>query len=1276
MAEDLGELRWRVRADTDDIERARGEMDKLGDKARGAGKDGKKLGKDIDAAGRKVKNSTRQMSSGFDSAARSMRNLAAGVIGIEAARRALVSTVRVAADFDKSMAQVRAITRSTDEEFARLSKTARTLGGTTEFSASQAASALRFLGMAGFSAAESMEAVPEVLNLATAAAMDLGRAADISSNVMSAFGIAAKDVSQITDVLAAASSRANTDVGQLGEAMKFVGPVASALKISIGDTAAAIGVLSDAGIQGSAAGTGLRRVLSSLANPTKQATDTLAEMGLTVGELDPATNSLTEIIDRLSASGISAADALTIFGDRGGPAILALVENNPRLAELTQQMSNVEGEATRMADTMRDTLMGDFQNLGSAAQELQLSFMETFGGDVRGSVQGVTGAVRGLSGSLETLGQASVVLAATYTSSFIPALVSVTAKSVAHSRALAVNSLSALESAKSDAVKAASTNALAAADLKAVQAAAARTPGFVLNASAMKALTAAETQATTASNAYAAAQTRVAAAQTAHAAATSKTIAVTTAFRGVLGLVGGPIGATILSVGALVLAYTRLRDRIDETREAMRRLNSVDIGSTESTLIDTARKMSELNSAIEENKEIMASTFEGTASYRRAEAQVMILQQQMGGLKEEFDETTTRLIALKDSQEEANRATGDAIVVMDAHVQAMEAAQAAYDALDKEQKKNRLSAAELIRELEIQNTAIQMTSRSAAIFQSVMKASNDGVLPEQVARIAELTAQQWDLNAAIQGVEAQTKESAKGRTQAEEDAARVSQDNWQRTHEFVTTTILDIADNGGSAFERLGDVAVETAKRIAAEFLALKAMDLFGFSAPSGALAGGGFGGGGTGSLVNAGLNAAGVVTGAGAGGFSLGAVGTTTGGWVAPSMANPATLSAAGGGGGMMSSMTGFLTSPAGIAAMVAIGGKLIHDATNDPDGRHRGMGGMLVAPTPGAPAGSQFQVSPFASGFAPTGFADGPVSQQTAEQLIEQFRFIDQTIVDAVTAAGGTVAAPGTLAGFGLEGTGAGTFFGRSDITTDAQFQAQINAYGRQIAAHVDGLDEATRAQLEQAQTVEEIVSILDLVSVEAGDVADALSESADVAEQAAARIKAQEMQAAHQALSDTLTAKSSGGGGGFSASLDTGDGFGKATSPAERSLMFLRGLTGNKTLDFAGARALSNSMGLGDTVRGPNELFLAKRRYADGRFGVDGSHKGGLDRVPFDGYLSELHEGERVLTKQQASGMDASGGLDSDMGQLMRAMVRQAARTAKILERWEGGGLPAER
>lgn len=337
---------------------------------------------------------------------KSLMGMAAGFAAVTAATFGMQAIVSTLAGFEKSMAAVAAITRATDAELAALRDTAKQLGATTEFTASQAADALKFLGMAGWSASQSMAAIPAVLDLATAAQMDLARAADISSNIMSAFGLAAADASKAADILAAASSRANTDVAQLGDGMKYVGPIASALGISMSDTAAAIGVLSDAGLQGSMAGTGLRQVLSGLANTTPQATKALQALGLDVAKLNPATTSIVEIIGQLKDAGLDAATALTVFGDRGAPAVLALIEGATKLGTLTEELKNVDGEAKRMAETMRDQLQGNINGLMSALEGLIIQMGESgLTAILSGLIQTMTAMARGVTGVMQTFSQ-------------------------------------------------------------------------------------------------------------------------------------------------------------------------------------------------------------------------------------------------------------------------------------------------------------------------------------------------------------------------------------------------------------------------------------------------------------------------------------------------------------------------------------------------------------------------------------------------------------------------------------------------------------------------------------------------------------------------------------------------------------------------------------------------------------------------------------------------------------------------------------------------------
>ncbi|TPW26046.1 phage tail tape measure protein [Pararhizobium mangrovi] len=414
-----------VKGATGELGRLSGAAEKAESRARRFGGAATKAGREASAANDNAARSARKMAGAYDLVWTSVKRAAGQFLAFTAASVGIGSTIRTLASFEQSMSQVAAITRATGADLKAMRDVAKDLGATTEFSAAQAADGLKYLGMAGFDAQKSIAAIPSVLDLATAASMGLAQSADITSNIMSAFGIAANKASSVADILAAASSRANTDVGQLGDAMKYVGPVASSFGVSMSDAAAAVGVLSNNGLQGSMAGTGLRRVISSLANPTNAAVKALNAMGVAVESVNPKTHSLVDIVGRLAKAGLSGANALEIFGDRGGPAILALTRNAPQLRELTGQLSNVEGTAKRMADTMRDNLMGDLHNLASSAQSVVIAMGDNgMTGVFRGVAQvGVVG-LRFLADNMNTVARATTVAGAALLVAFGPAALS------------------------------------------------------------------------------------------------------------------------------------------------------------------------------------------------------------------------------------------------------------------------------------------------------------------------------------------------------------------------------------------------------------------------------------------------------------------------------------------------------------------------------------------------------------------------------------------------------------------------------------------------------------------------------------------------------------------------------------------------------------------------------------------------------------------------------------------------------------------------------------
>ncbi len=368
----------------------------------------------------------------------SVGKMAAGLAAFAATAFTLDKTITTIAGFEKSMSAVQAITRANAEELAALRDVAKELGASTEYSASQAADALKFLGMAGFQAKDAIAAIPAVLDLATASSMGLAEAADVSSNIMSGFGLSANQAGQAADILAAAATRANTDVLQLGDAMTYAAPVAHSLGISLGDTAAAIGVLSDAGIQGSQAGTGLRAVLASLVKPSKEGEVALKAMGLTMKDVNPQTKSLTDIFKLLQERGLNAQAAMMLFGREAASAGLSMASASGRLGELSGQLRDVNGEAKRMADTMRDNLSGDLDNLSSAAEGLIIALGEAgLTNALRSTFQAITDLLGVFTEMAQYLPEAAYVVGTLATAFGVNLVMSLSATAIASFNAAA-----------------------------------------------------------------------------------------------------------------------------------------------------------------------------------------------------------------------------------------------------------------------------------------------------------------------------------------------------------------------------------------------------------------------------------------------------------------------------------------------------------------------------------------------------------------------------------------------------------------------------------------------------------------------------------------------------------------------------------------------------------------------------------------------------------------------------------------------------------------------
>ena len=325
-------------------------------------------------------------------------------LGIYGVSQALRSGISSAADFEQQLAQVRAVSGATEEQMAALRAEANKLGAETTFTATEAAQGLEELARTGFSAEQSLAAIGPVLNLAAASGMDLGRAAEISSDALKGFNLSADDTQRITDVMAAASQRANTNVERLGGALSYVGPSASAAGMSIEETVSAISALQDAGIQGQRAGTQLRAILQQLQDPSTKAATALREMGID-------TSNLTSTIRGLNAAGPAASGAINQFTRESRTALRVLLnKGGDDLQEFTGYLGESEGTAAETARTMNDTLQGSVKRLGSAWDALKRRLVQPLLEPIKRNVDDLAAAFQRFtnSGGMTALRQALV----------------------------------------------------------------------------------------------------------------------------------------------------------------------------------------------------------------------------------------------------------------------------------------------------------------------------------------------------------------------------------------------------------------------------------------------------------------------------------------------------------------------------------------------------------------------------------------------------------------------------------------------------------------------------------------------------------------------------------------------------------------------------------------------------------------------------------------------------------------------------------------------------
>jgi len=305
------------------------------------------------------------------------------------------AAVKTAADFDSAMSRVAAVSGATGSDFDSLRDKAREMGAKTKFSATEAADAMNYMAMAGWKTEDMLSGIEGVMYLAAASGEDLATTSDIVTDALTA-----ADSGHFADVLAAASSNANTNVSMMGETFKYCAPVAGALGFSVEDTAEAIGLMGNAGIKASQAGTSLRSIMTNLTGDVKLSGAAIGDVTIATTNADGSMRSLSAILAdcRVAFGGMTEAEkannAEALVGKNAMSGFLALMNAAPEdIAKVSGAVNNCKDAAKNMADTMQDNLEGQLTILKSQLQELAISFGDLLMPAVRSIVSGLQGMV-------------------------------------------------------------------------------------------------------------------------------------------------------------------------------------------------------------------------------------------------------------------------------------------------------------------------------------------------------------------------------------------------------------------------------------------------------------------------------------------------------------------------------------------------------------------------------------------------------------------------------------------------------------------------------------------------------------------------------------------------------------------------------------------------------------------------------------------------------------------------------------------------------------------
>lgn len=420
-----------------------------------------------------IKIDTKIDNSGFSTGINTMKSLAARGSAAIASSLAVISAgivsggsaaIGVGSSFESAMDKVSAISGATGDDLSLLSNKAKDMGATTKFSASESAEALQYMAMAGWDTADMLDGVSGIMSLAAADGLDLATTSDIVTDAITAFGLQASDSSHFADVLAKASSSANTNVSMLGESFKYVAPLAGTMGYSAEDVSVALGLMANASVKGSMAGTSLKTALANLSSPTKNMKDVMDEYGISMMDAEGNSLSLIDVIKQLRekfgnlSESEQTAAASTLFGKEAMSGMLAIINaSDSDFTKLVDNINNADGAASSMADTMQDNLQGQITILKSSLEGLGIEIYEGMqeplkeaAVEAQGYVNRLTDAFTngGLTGMIEEAGNIFgelAVKAADYAPEMVEAAISFLNSFV---NGIAANSDRLIESAK------------------------------------------------------------------------------------------------------------------------------------------------------------------------------------------------------------------------------------------------------------------------------------------------------------------------------------------------------------------------------------------------------------------------------------------------------------------------------------------------------------------------------------------------------------------------------------------------------------------------------------------------------------------------------------------------------------------------------------------------------------------------------------------------------------------------------------------------------------